>query len=815
MKTLIQIKALLGMLALAALIPAAADAQLRDSGGDTSVNTLDASLISNVDSIVAHASLLNSVDASVTQGELESLASVRQMNGQVQLLVELSTAASLADRVDLSASLLSTSLNLELVAGDDPNRLRVWASTDDLAGLVTTVHALDANIEVQAYRAPTANFGDVESEGTGAMLADLYHNSGARGAGVKIALFDIGYQGLADLQHELKVDQSFPHIAGHENDTSPHGTAMLEVLRDGAPDATLLPYRIDESLDVYTATVDALDRGAQIIVSPLSWFELPGEGAAADAATLATTNGVYWVNAAGNFSDGNYWEGFAPLWASMGDPYISFVEGEVIPHQQLQNVQVGDVMTVHFAYEVPRGSTLELSLELHSWDGVAPATTLVTAATPGMQHQVVSAVANDLAYYAMVRVHVADSQGRMRMFLPDTSHKLQHSMVEGAIANPATLDTVISVAAVPASAYQGTREVEAQSSRGGGLWGLDVDVAAPSMLATASYGRTSFAGTSAASASFSGLLALQLGDAGLRNDPMGYLHYVPESAQETGAGIVFAFVDAAEPDNDRDHASALGSSSVLVAGRSISPSTDIDYYMIEVLSNQSLEIAIDAPAALHLIPESNDGEVVTSDSGSLYDALVEPGIYYIAVEGTGREIAPSYTMNVSLFVGGPSAVELISPSDGEVVQPGAEMSWTKSESVMDVIYQVEIALDAKFSDIVASPRNSVTAIKMPELKDGAYYWRVAAVNGDGDQSDYSTTGKFELATKTEDPGNEDGVIGDPVSTETQSGDDDDEEFLGCTSSNSGSGIIFLMLAILGGLAGIRVRHARNAQGVKA
>jgi hypothetical protein len=136
------------------------------------------------------------------------------------------------------------------------------------------LEALAALPEVRSLRPALPPFTRTldASEGDVAHRADLLRQSfGADGSGVTIGVLSDGVDALASLQAsgDLPAVQVLPFQAGSGSE----GTAMLEILHDLAPGASLLFATAFSSQAQFAANVLALrDAGADVIVDDVGYF---------------------------------------------------------------------------------------------------------------------------------------------------------------------------------------------------------------------------------------------------------------------------------------------------------------------------------------------------------------------------------------------------------------------------------------------------------------------------------------------------------------------------------------------------------------
>lgn len=176
---------------------------------------------------------------------------------------------------------------------------------------------------IQPVRLVKTMVGASLSQGVARSFADVWHNDGITGAGVTIAIID-SFDNNAGEVAALQSTGDWPPIAqlttvkvggGTFGDNNvPHGNAVLEIAYDMAPGATFIAYDTLTVGDWYTAIGLADTAGADIISASLGApLDGIGDGSAlpgsiAEAVTAARSNGVLYINAAGNARE-EHWGG--------------------------------------------------------------------------------------------------------------------------------------------------------------------------------------------------------------------------------------------------------------------------------------------------------------------------------------------------------------------------------------------------------------------------------------------------------------------------------------------------------------------------
>ena len=167
--------------------------------------------------------------------------------------------------------------------------------------------------------------------------ADAWHDAGFTGAGVKIGVIDffdtmywntaehgpLPVAGVTARCVALGSDCSAEFFDGVDLGGERHGVAVVEILRDVAPDAEIYLGQAATTAD-YRILVDWFAaRGVQVISRSLgSRYDGPGDGRGAldDIAASAAARGITWVNSGGNNGERRYYRQPARLSGS----YVAF-----------------------------------------------------------------------------------------------------------------------------------------------------------------------------------------------------------------------------------------------------------------------------------------------------------------------------------------------------------------------------------------------------------------------------------------------------------------------------------------------------------
>ena len=154
----------------------------------------------------------------------------------------------------------------------------------------------------------------VGGEEVAATLAQAWHDKGFTGKGVKVAIIDGGFTGLAERQAEGELPanvSTHDFCRGGFSTVTEHGTAVAEIVHEMAPEAQLYLMCIDTEVDLAAAVEFAKSQGIQIVNHSMGWYgpsRGDGSGYIGDLVAGAKASGILWVNSAGNDAE-THWSG--------------------------------------------------------------------------------------------------------------------------------------------------------------------------------------------------------------------------------------------------------------------------------------------------------------------------------------------------------------------------------------------------------------------------------------------------------------------------------------------------------------------------
>ncbi|MCL1972362.1 MAG: S8 family serine peptidase [Endomicrobia bacterium] len=180
---------------------------------------------------------------------------------------------------------------------------KVSADMIPLLGNIKGVERIDLDIKIKPR---------VVSEGRDAVNATPYYYNNIRGAGIKIAVIDVGFAQYSSLQSKgelpltlITKDFTIPGQppVNASSETEKHGSACAEIVYDFVPDSQMYLLKVNNSTTLQNAFTYCKSEGIRVVSGSIgfdSGFWCDGTGDFAQMATDAYNNGVLPVFAAGN-----------------------------------------------------------------------------------------------------------------------------------------------------------------------------------------------------------------------------------------------------------------------------------------------------------------------------------------------------------------------------------------------------------------------------------------------------------------------------------------------------------------------------------
>ncbi len=365
----------------------------------------------------------------------------------------------------------------------------------------------------------------VTSEGVAASNANNWIQDGRKGAGAKVGILDVGFDGLADAQAAGELPGSLPENTSNcaAPDGDAHGTATAEVVADMAPQAQLYLACADDSVGFAAAADWLTSQGAQVIVSALG-FATTGRGdgtgeagGPADVVRQARQHGILWIAAAGNEAQ-LHLSGTAV--DATNDGYVELSGGA---ENNGFSVPAGGGFTVALRWDAWPTTSQDLDLVVMKTadfpkgptdPNVAVLSTRQQSTTTGGLSPTEQTLkyTNDTGttqtYWIFVPTKASYPGTRFDLTVFGDALSLQFSSPGGSIVEPASSPYAMAVGASRPT----SNVAEAYSGRGPTVDGrVKPDLTGYDAVSTATFGPNGFTGTSAAAAHVAGAAALLKG----------------------------------------------------------------------------------------------------------------------------------------------------------------------------------------------------------------------------------------------------------------------------------------------------------------
>ena len=363
--------------------------------------------------------------------------------------------------------------------------------------------------------APTQNTISI-SEGVESINADLVQDAGVTGNGVKVAVFDLGFDIInSEIKNNISETKSFRH--DFDNSLIPitglgteiiHGTAVSEIIVDVAPNIELYLYSFGTELEFIDAVDYAMSK-VDVMTMSAGWTSYSTDGTSIMTQKIQQVidNGIPFVLSAGNYAE-THWQGnYVDVDGNGWHEFSSNDEGLTVSVTQ-QRIDSQQPIVMYLLWsDLPSNSVNDFDLTLIDPDGHRVAYSANAQNTKDNAFEWISFMPETVgAYDVGISYFGFDSPPDiLEIFSP--SDILEYSTPQGSVSVPTDANGAIVVGAI----HYLDDYLEDFSSQGPTNNGLNVpNVVAPDGVDTQAYDGNPFYGTSAAAPHVAGTVALLL-----------------------------------------------------------------------------------------------------------------------------------------------------------------------------------------------------------------------------------------------------------------------------------------------------------------
>ncbi len=576
----------------------------------------------------------------------------------------------------------------------------------------------------------------VTSEGVALMNADHWHSVGDSGTGVKVAVIDGGFMSLTDAQTEDDIPSSYVSHdfsgTGLEAGT-PHGTAVAEAIFDLVPNAEFYLYKIADGTDLENAKDSCISNGVDIVNHSMGWYNASyydGTGLICNIIDDAISNGICWVNSAGNDAEMHYRSVFDDTnrthnFSGSGGNINYFGPGDGSAYV----IDAGSRIDVFLNWDAYPTTTEDYDLALYYWREAPPPSQwiLVDASTNDQTSgswpyptEQISYVAEHTTPYGVV-VWEDSTTMNHDFTLFNWIAPFNYQTASSSITDPASATDVISVGAIDRNDYTSGPQ-EDFSSQGPTTDGrTKPDVAAPDNCNSYAYGY--WYGTSLSSPHTAGVCAL------LKSRFPGYSNTEIRDYLYTNCTVDLG---------------TLGKDNIYGWGKVEMP----DISLTVTSPNGGEDFQVDS---VHNVTWTSSGtsggvkiEYSTNNGTSWADVIAsipDTGVYPWTIPDTPSDScllritdtigSPSDTSDALFTISPIPFITVATPNGGEdwQVASSQDITWTSSGTSGGVRVQYSTDSGSSWSDVIASiPDTGAYSWTIPDTPSDSCLVRVADTN---------------------------------------------------------------------------------------
>jgi hypothetical protein len=400
------------------------------------------------------------------------------------------------------------------VTGESESFLRVRVP-------IRSLRRLGAHAGIRVARSPAAaraldGLGSNLSESVALTGASQLQQGGLTGAGVKVAVVDLGFIGLSSTiaAGELPANTVKVLLLGQSGSTyvesyTSHGTGVAEHVADMAPGAQIHCIRVEDEIDLQNAASYCVLNGIGVANHSVGWVNqsyYDGTGPISSIFNSSNAKGLFWCVAAGNDAD-RHWRG---EWLDVdNDRYLDLANA---PEDFLALSGNAGTVQLFLNWNQYGNSVTDLDLYVMNKNNQTVASSLGFQSGPQAPAEAVAFTYSALSAPYRVRVfrYGSGPTAGLNATLFCFTHGLTPAVAGSSLMDPAAAPGVFTVGAINQVNYaQSSPALEYFSSQGPTTDGrLKPDITAPDGTTCRTYGAQRSFGTSFSSPTTAGAAAL-------------------------------------------------------------------------------------------------------------------------------------------------------------------------------------------------------------------------------------------------------------------------------------------------------------------
>ncbi|MCD4657980.1 MAG: fibronectin type III domain-containing protein [Planctomycetes bacterium] len=572
------------------------------------------------------------------------------------------------------------------------------------------------------------------SEGFAKVDGPSWHSAGFSGSGIKIAIIDHGFEHISSLVTSGDFTSSYTSrdfTGSGFPGSGDHGTECAAIVYDFAPSATYYLIIAKNTTDIEDAKDYCITNGIKVVSMSLSvpgYFFGDGLGYACNTANDANSNGILWVNSAGNDGRDTHWTG---TWSDTDtDNWHNFSGADETNSISLTN---GETYNFYLTWDTSLSNSNQ-DYDLYLFNSSMNQVDSSENRQTGTQRPVetISYTATSTGtFHVTIGKHSANGSSQFRLYC-SKDNGLEYASPSHSIGDPGTATGAFTVGAI----YEGywnnsTVPIESFSSRGPTMDArTKPDICGPDGTSE-QYGSGNFFGTSGSCPHVAGAAAVYWSSAP-SNTNAQVRSYLEGKAVDCGT-------------NGKDNTFGYGKLKLDTPGpaqvsltsppnNATAQPTTITFQWQQPLGSPTkyqLQVSTNNGFSSTLYDNNNIASTSIQLSGFSYSTT-----YYWRVRAANFLAwgAWSVIWNLETIIP-PGQVTLSSPSNNATAQPlTITLQWQQpSTGTSPFNYHLQVSTNSGFSTTVYDNNNiATTSIQLSVFSySTTYYWRIRANNAAG------------------------------------------------------------------------------------